>query len=356
MKKIIKNKVIDAYLFLSVHSAFYKHHKRVCRGAHYKKIALTADEKREYRDYWKRISPTVSIKTVEIAKSLSGVFDKHIVPEEFYALYVEPYLNDNKNLTFYENKIIYSKWFDEGIFPKVFFYKFSNNYYTGKFKIINDIEKFIDDHLTERSFPIVIKPNQGTFGGKDVNFVNNKAATKAMIKKYPNLIVEQKLAQSDQLNLFHKGSINSVRVSLYRDDAGVIRVLNTNLRMGKNGSLDNEGSGGIACHIQPNGVLNDYAIDKYANKYTQHPNSNFVFKNQVLPRYNALLDLSQHIASEVIGARIVGLDMVLDASQTWRCIELSLFGLTIKPAQYSGVPFLGKFTDEIVNNLIRRHN
>jgi hypothetical protein len=58
----------------------------------------------------------------------------------------------------------------------------------------------------------------------------------------------------------------------------------------------------------------------------------------------------------VIGARIVGLDMLLDPTDQWRCIELSLFGLTTKPSQYAGDPFLGKHTDEIKNEVITSNN
>lgn len=43
--------------------------------------------------------------------------------------------------------------------------------------------------------------------------------------------------------------------------------------------------------------------------------------------------------------------MILDSTQSWRCIELSLFGLTTKLSQYAGDSFLSEFTDEIVNDV-----
>lgn len=350
-KKFIKDNAIGAWKGLSVYSAFYKHHKAVNKNPNFEKISLTDEEKKEYRNYWEVIFPRVNFKTVEISKSLSGNFNKRIIPEEVYALRIEPYLNDNQAITFFENKSIYNKWFSTAIFPKSFFHKFDNTYYSSDFIIIDDINKFIDNEMSEDDFPVVIKPNKDTIGGTGVNFINDKEKAKSIIKEYPDLVVEEKIQQSELIANVNKGSVSTVRVTLYRDKEGVTHVLEANLRMGKDGSLDNEGSGGIACNINADGTLNDYATDRYANKYLEHPNSGFVFAGKTLPLYEELIKASKKVFDEVIGARISGLDMILDADENWRCIELSFFGLTTKPSQYGGDPFLGTCTDEIVNQI-----
>lgn len=352
LKKIVKNKAIDLWLFSAVHSSFYKHHKAVDNNFNFKKVSLTSAEVKEYRSYWKVLSPIISLKTVEISKSLSGRFDKHIIPEELYALHVEPYLNNNQAITFFENKSIYNKWFNKGDFPKNFFHKFDDIYYTYDFKTIDDINKFIDDTMMESDFPVVVKPNKDTFGGVGVNFVKDKDEIKHIIEKYSNLVVEEKIQQSELITKVNDDGISTVRVTLYRDKKGAIHILEANLRMGKDGSLDNEGSGGIACNITLDGVLNKYATDRYANKYLEHPNSGFIFEDKELPMYEDLIEASKNVFVEVISARIAGLDMILDAEQKWRCIELSFFGLTTKPSQYGGDPFLGKYTEEIVNDVV----
>lgn len=351
LKKLIKNKTIETWRFVAIHSSFHKHHKSVYGNSDFTKLELTDEEKKEYYSYWKAVSPIISLKTVEISKSLSGIFNKYIIPEEIYALYVEPYLNNNKSVTFFENKSVYSKWFGVDIFPKNFFHKFDNIYYTNNFEIIDDIEKFIDDQINESDLPVVVKPNKDTIGGSGVNFVDNKETIKDIIKKYSDLVIEEKMQQSDLISEIYKDSISTVRVTLYKDDKGIIHVLEANLRMGKDGSLDNEGSGGIACNIDSKGSLNNYATDRYANKYLKHPNSGFIFESKSLPLYEELIESSKSVFRETVGARIAGLDMLLDSSQKWRCIELSLFGLTTKASQYAGDPFLGKHTDEIVKSL-----
>lgn len=350
-KKLIKNKVVRTWQFSSVYSAFSKRNKIIYSSPFFKRLKLTRDEKKEYRDFWKLLSPVVNLKTVEITKSVSGVFDKRIVPEEFMSLYIEPGLNTDKKIKFLQNKSIYNKWFGIGTFPKDFFHKLDNSYYTYDFKIIEDIERFIDDNIAETDFPMVIKPNKGSYGGKDIYFINNKSEIKSTIDQHANLVVQEKLDQSDFINMFNKESINTVRVCIYKDKTGEYQIINSNIRMGVDGSLDNLSDGGIVCNIKSDGTLNDYANDRYAKKFLEHPNSGFIFKDKKFPLYNEMVETSIEVAKDIIGARLISLDMALDANDRWRCIEVNLDGQTILFAQYAGEPFFGKYTDEVMNEL-----
>lgn len=350
-KKFIKHKTVNIWKAVSVYSAFYKYHKVVYSNPKLKVVKLTNDEKKEYRDYWKAISPIINFKAVELSKSLSGTFDKRIIPEEFYPLYIEPVLNSERNNSFLENKSIYNKWFEEGIFPKDFFHKLDNNYYTHDFKVIDDIEKFIDDSIIDIDFPMVIKPNKNSYGGKDIYFINDKEEIKETIKKHPNLVVQEKLNQSELINVFNKESINTVRICLYKDDEGDTHLLNASIRMGINGSLDNTSAGGIVCYIKSSGILNEYALDNDLKKYFKHPNSELIFEDKQFPLYEELVEASKHVFSNIVEAQVISLDMSLDSNDKWRCIEINLFGQTIRFVQYAGKPFLGKYTDKIVKDI-----
>ncbi len=349
IKKLIKTKTIKLWKSSSAYNAFYKRNKIIYSSSHFKKIALTAQEKKEYHDYWSDVSRFISTKTVEITKSTSGVFDRRIVPEEFLPLYIAPVLNKDKRVNFLENKSIYNKWFGREVFPKDYFHKIDNKYFTYDFNIIEDIEGFIDDTLDEASLPMVIKPNKDSYGGKDIYFVNNKSEIKTIINQHSDLVVQEKLDQSELINVFNDESVNTVRVCIYKDNAGSYHIINTNIRMGVNGSLDNLSDGGIVCNIKPDGMLNDYANDRYAKKFFEHPNSSFVFKGKKFPLYNDMVDASLKVANDVIGARLISLDMALDSTNRWRCIEVNLGGQTMLFAQFAGEPFLGKHTDEVIN-------
>ncbi|OLF36411.1 MULTISPECIES: sugar-transfer associated ATP-grasp domain-containing protein [unclassified Psychrobacter] len=352
-KKIVKNKIVRSWRFLSAYSAFHRLHKSIYNSPGFQKVSLTKDEKTEYRNYWKAVSPVINFKTVEISKSLSGSFNKRIIPEEFYSLYLERFLNNERNVGFLAHKSVYNKWFGRGIFPKDFFHKLDGSYYTYEFKAIDDIEAFIDKEIDDTDFPIVIKPNKDSYGGKDVYFVDSKEDIKEIIKQHPNLVVQEKIEQSELINAFNKDSINTVRVSLYKDKDNVVHMLNSGIRMGKDGSLDNVSDGGIVCSIKLNGILNKYATDIDETKYLSHPNSGFVFEGKKFPLYQDLVEASKNIARSVIGARIISLDMALDSTDKWRCIEINLFGQTIRIPQNAGESFLGEYTDEIISDLIK---
>ena len=356
-KRIIKEKSVEAWRFFSVYSGFSRRNKVIYNSKYFEKSSLTKDEKKEYYEYWKSVSPVVSLKTVEITKSISGIFDKKIVPEEFLPLYIAPVLNSDRRIQFFENKSIYNKWFGLGVFPKDFFHKLDNSYYNYEFKFIEDIEKFIDSKITETDFPMVIKPNKDTYGGQDINFVNDKEQIKEIIKKYPNLVVQEKIEQSNLINDINEGSINTVRVCLYKDNNNVMHVINATIRMGVNGSLDNLTDGGIACNIKPTGILNNYANGKYGRKYFEHPNSGFIFKDKRFPMYEELIEVSKEVARDILGARLISIDMLLDSNNKWRCIEVNLGSQTMFLSQYAGQPFLGEHTDEVIKNIHeKQHN
>lgn len=351
LKKIAKN-MLDltnsSRQHYSVYHSFYKRHKLVYQQPSFKLSRLTESEKKEYLSYWKPVSTNISLKTVEISKSLSGRFDKHIVPEEVYALYIEPKLNNDKSIKYLENKSIYNKWFNKGTFPSDYFHKIDNCYYNSELELIEDINVFINENIQESDFPLIIKPNRDSYGGANIYFVDKKSDICNILENHSNLVVQEKLNQSELLNVFNPVSINTIRVCLYKDSSGHLHVINTSLRMGKDGSLDNETAGGIVCNIKPSGILNDYAVDKFAVKYFKHPNSNFEFKDHLFPMYSDLLETSIEVGEKVVGARVISLDMALDSSDEWRCIEINLFGQTIRFAQYAGEPFFGDFTDEII--------
>lgn len=346
IKSFIKNKTAIGWKFASVNHSFYKRHKLIYNNGEFRKKRLTDSEKKEYHNYWKVISPIVNTKTVEISKTLSGKFDKRIIPEEFYALYFEPKFNNDSSALFLENKSIYNKWFSKGFFPEDYFHKIDNIYYSKDLKIIEDIERFISN-IEEIEFPVVVKPSKNSYGGENIYFLNSKSEIVDTIKNHSDLVVQEKIKQSELINKFNQNSVNTVRVCLYKDVNGSVNILNSSIRMGKDGSLDNETAGGIVCNIKTNGMLNKYAVDKYAVKYFEHPNSGYVFENKKFPLYDELQKVSKEIAREIIGVQIISLDMALDSNNSWRCIELNLFGQTIRFAQYAGEPFFGELTDEV---------
>lgn len=324
-------------------------HKKVFNSNGLQRVKLTNYEKKEYLDYWSGLGESVCLDTVELCKSLSGKYSKFIIPEEIFALRIEGFLNKRREVSYLENKSIGYKWFGE-IFPKDYFHKVNGEYLTKDFLVISDIYNYIKNDL-KISYPLVLKPNVDTFGGKGVTFINGEEDLLQSLNLFENYVVQEKIIQHPQIDKINN-SINTVRVCLYKSILnGEIKFLNASIRMGINGGLDNETAGGIVCNISKQGVFNEYAVDKYAKKYFSHPNSNYFFKDEKLEEFDQLVMKAIEVGQKIIGARLLSLDMCLDNEGKWRCLEVNLFGQTIRFAQYAGNPFLGEYTEEIIKLL-----
>lgn len=343
--------IYGKYIEFSTYKAWRKRHNKVFSQIAFSKHNLTENETKDYIAYWGKFNLKVNLDTVVVTKSLTGIYNRHIVPEEIYYLKIEPFYNNRKEINFLANKNIYNKWFGDFFFPKDYFHKINGKYYTSQFKGIMNVEDFISE--TNFVFPIVFKPSVDSQGGRGVYFVYNKSELITLLNNHENFVVQEKIIQNKAIDEIHD-SINTIRVCLLkRPINNEWIVLNASIRMGKDGSLDNETAGGIVCNIKKGGELNEFALDKYGVKFFKHPNSKFVFKNKILPFYSELISSSIQIAEQIIGLNIVSLDMCLNENSDWKCIEVNLFDQTIRFSQYAGNPFFGKYTDEVVNGMFK---
>lgn len=353
MRKVIDlgKKVLASVKYKRIEKAYASVHKSIFTNKGFVLYPLTDEEKREYLKYWGGLGVKIKLETVIASKSLSGKFDKRIIPHEVYTGLVEPMLNKKWNTSFLENKNYYNKWFGRELFPKEYFHKIDKVYYNSDLNVIdNGIEHFINQQ--EFEFPIVVKPSVDSYGGKNIFFIKNKDELKEVLPQFDNLVIQEKLSQHEAISAIYKDSINSVRVCLYRSpEDGQVNFLSATMRFGVNGSLDNLSSGGIACFIKENGCFDDYAVDIEAVKVYEHPNTKFVFKDVKVPYFDELVITSLQIGLKAIKVGIISLDMCLTNTNKWICLETNLLGQSISFPQHAGNPFFREFTDEIIDLL-----
>lgn len=346
-KRAAYNWVYDKFLYLSQTYAFKKRYGNYDKSLFNK--TLPSDVIKKYKEKWSVYGVNVEVNTLMLCYNLSGKVDLNIIPENIFAAKIEKKLNPHKELSFFSVKNVYEKWFkDNSAFPKSYFHKIDNIYFDESMNMISNIKEFINDSSI-LSYPLILKPSKDTYGGAGVSFIKNKDELLEKICEYSYLVCQEKIEQNEYLSQINNSSVNSVRVCLYKTQNGRFEVLNNNIRFGINGGLDNETSGGIVCNINDDGGFSNYAVNKYGVKHYEHPNSGKIFSNLKLPFYNELIEVSKHIADELILCKLVSLDMALDKNNEWRCIELNLAGQTIRFAQYAGKGFFGKYTDEVIN-------
>ena len=355
MKKRLKKLYIYgelSYRFAHQTQAFKNRYKNINRKLFEKNV----DKKliKKYKRKWGNISPFVETETLELCHNISNRIDLNIIPENIFAAIVEPLLNPykDKQLSFLSVKNIYSKWFNNPeIFPSTYFHKVDNIYYDANFNVIDDLNIFLADSLNKLKFPLICKPSIGTSGGEGVKVLYNLESIKENIDSYPNLVFQELIIQSDLLQDIYP-SMNSIRTCLYRTKSGRFKVINNSIRFGVNGSLDNETAGGIVCNIESNGVLNDYAVSKYCEKYFRHPNTEVEFSEVTIPNYDELFICAENIANQIPLCNLVSLDMCLDNEGNWRCLEINLDAQTIRFRQYAGYAFFGEYTDEVIERVL----
>lgn len=342
--KLLLKKIYNSYLFYVQTYAFNERYKNIDKKLFNRTI--DKDIIRQYRNKWKVFGKFVEIDTFLLCYNLSGIIDLNIVPENIYAAIIERKLNPNKEISFFEVKNVYNKWFKNNcVFPKNYLHKIDGLYYDQEYNIVSNLLGYLKS--MNISFPLILKPSKDTYGGAGVKNINTIDELLDELTMYDFLVCQEKIVQHKYLNLINNG-INSVRTCLYRSESGKFEVLNNSIRFGINGSLDNETSGGIVCNIDEKGHLNEYSVDKYANKYYKHPNTNVNFKDINLPFYDELLVTAKSIADEILLGNMVSLDMCLNEDNNWKCIEANLNCQTIRFAQYAGKGFFGKYTDEVI--------
>ncbi|MHC1775900.1 MAG: sugar-transfer associated ATP-grasp domain-containing protein [Lentimicrobium sp.] len=355
MKKRIKNAVVyflarrgARLAWKSMFQQFYASEPQNFKPA-------SKQEERTHTQYWQYFSKQVNPNTYRVCKNISGVGNLQYIPEEIYIADIEATLNHDKTADYIGNKSFYNHWFKKGVFPKDYFHNIDGELLNADLERISQPD--LDQLIKEMFFPVIIKPNRDTYGGKNVMMPENPEALNSVMRKMKiNYVVQERIRQHEFFQKYNPAGLNTIRVFLYRSVRNNdVHVIGTCMRMGVGGGLDNLSSGGILTFIHPDGKMNGFAVNKFGFKYLRHPDTSLEF-NETIPDKEGLYDLSRKIASRIFYARILGLDACYDESGNWRMVEANVVGQhTIKFIQNAGFPFFGDYTDEVVNYCKANH-
>lgn len=308
---------------------------------------------KKHRDLWSPFRKTCDISTLRICKNISGIEDPRFIPEDIFVSDIEPSLTIDSSVDYLSNKSFYNRWFKKGVFPTDYLHCIDGQFCDENLEKISEIE--FRRIATEIKYPVVMKPNRGAYGGKDIFFVHNQEELLNLSKDWSDFIVQEKIEQDKFFKQFNPAGLNTIRVYLYRSVLdNELHIITMALRMGKDGSLDNETAGGIHVMITEYGNLNGYAVNKYGKKYLVHPNTKKKF-NTTIPDFSGLKKLVYMLGSQVFLTRIIGLDLCYDKNGIWRAIEINTKGHSIRFAQYGGAPFFGEFTEEVIDYCKMNH-
>ncbi len=354
--------MLNRYLEHRVNKACSAKWKKII--AQNKHLKLSTDLKDEYLHLWKTISESPFLYYLMVYSGISGIHDYRYVPEHVYYILIEPTLNDKSFALAYADKNFYQKYIPElsGIFPATIVRKINSVYFNTSYEKIDNINDLYKLFENDKSY--ILKSAVETSGGEDVYVVklnqNQSALTiegklgkdlsiEGIFHKYNNFIIQEKIIQDSWFSLFNESSVNTIRLFTYRSMVdNRVHFLSAVLRFGQKGQLvDNQAAGGLTIGISKDGILNDFACNKYGKVDTSKSNFISNFKTKV-PFYNEMCEYAAMIAPKYHYHRLLGFDFCVTQNGEVKLLEINCKNIEINFLQMNNGPLFSSHTNEII--------
>ncbi len=312
-----------------------------------------------HANYWRPLEKRVDPSWLRFYSNVSGIADPRYVPQDIFFKAIERRLNNLEYAWVYADKNAYEQLFNPKLFAATKLRNISGTYLDENYRPIpreSFVELFHD--LPE---DCVIKPSIGSGGGRRIEKLSRCEDGFRDIDGAPfrfddlndryrrNFVIQPVIRQHRSLAEFNPDSVNTLRVMMYRSvqDEKVVPVRAV-LRTGRKSMIvDNQGRGGLACLVQPDGTLFRYATSKTGEKHTVHPDSGVPFEGFRIPGYSAVLEAATEVASAVPPLRLLSFDIAVDELSRPRIVEINTYNVEINFLQTAGGPLFGDLTDEI---------
>lgn len=168
----------------------------------------------------------------------------------------------------------------------------------------------------EQCGDLIAKPNNGEQGHgvfKIVHGDRDSINTLLRLKSKENFVLEEVVQNYSDIKRINASSLNTIRVTTFRDKNGKVHIISIILRAGQNGCfVDNWGSGGIGYNFDLEyGICDRPGKDKKNRPYIFHPGSDVQMIGFKLPRFEEMKQLVLDLCDVVPNAKYVGWDIAL---------------------------------------------
>jgi hypothetical protein len=125
-------------------------------------------------------------------------------------------------------------------------------------------------------------------------------------------IIQAGIVQDKAISLIYPSSVNTFRI-ITENKGGHARAVCAMLRMGRgSGEIDNVSSGGLCTHVDINsGKTGDFAVSSSGQKYPEHPDTRFVFRNHSIHRWEEIRNFAVRSAEKLPFLSYLGWDIAL---------------------------------------------
>lgn len=289
--------------------------------------------------------------------SFHSTFHTDYIPESLYYNHIQSSMNRSEVLPALEDKSLIDYFFSQSSLPKTIIKNINGYYYINKKQVLLDTA--IEACCEYKEF--VLKPSIGTSGGKGVikyvikNLENPKKEIKKILLSYKNdFIVQEIVRQNHDLKKLNPTSINTIRIMSYMRESDVV-ILSATIRIGQKGSFtDNNTIGGMACGINSDGRLKEFAINLSGERFYTS-DAGVILKDFKVPNYSEVLDFAKEGHKNLPYFKIVSWDICINDNSEIILIEYNIDGQDINIHQMLNGPLFGEYTDEILS-ITQKHD
>ena len=230
---------------------------------------------------------------------------------EFYLL------NDNQRKTYltrgkndaivkkYNQKEFWYKFDDKTVFNEIF-----KDYIKRKSIDLRNCSKIEFENFMTGIEYVIAKPIDGD-GGKGIEifeaFEPNLYNKLVINKQY---LVEEVVKQHKKLAELYDKSVNTLRIFTFLKDNKTY-ILQSILKIGNGGVIDNFSSGGMYTFLDDNGIVIVPAIDQQDNIYEKHPISNKKIIGFEVPMFKEAIEMVKEAAKVVPEVAYIGWDVAI---------------------------------------------
>lgn len=241
----------------------------------------------------------------------AGYMDYHEF--EFYLLsgkqrktYITGGIN-NSIIKKYNDKAHWYKLRDKAIFNLIFKKFVKREWIDLKESSIAEFKEFLKNKKQ-----VIVKPVD-EYAGKGIEVINvsdNIEELYQTLKQNDQCLVEELIIQHEEMSKLYPKSINSLRIITFNNKNDV-NVLQTVLKIGNGGFIDNFAAGGMYTFVDEKGIVSSPAFDKNGSIFESHPITNTQIVGFKVPMFEEIKKIVCEAASLIPEIGFIGWDVAV---------------------------------------------
>lgn len=314
---------------------------------------LTVQQEQEIKAYYQSmLGVDVSTKWHRLAYSLTGIYDKHILPNDIYVGYIQPALIDYRIKVAYDDKNLFIRLLPFANHPRKIVQCANGLFYNSDGTMTR--EQAID--LCRNIDEAIIKPTLFTNSGKNVEKLvvkngvtnlDNRTIGEVFDKYGKNFVIEELAKQHPAMASLNPSSLNTIRVITFRKEDEVL-ICMAICRIGKPGNVvDNFAAGGMGCVVKEDGYLSEYAYTKVYSEKKNKTYTDIVLKDFRIPGFENVKAFVKKAHLAMPQFLLLAWDIAIGEDEQPIFIEYNTNFCNLFELE-QGQALFGKYTDEIL--------